>query len=288
MKQFIVEHIFAPTPEISLSGRAYNYLIRVRRHRNGDCIELAFPNGEKLAYTIVEIDSTKKVILLSKATDAENVKGDKQVGASQSEKAKTEKTESFSPFTPIVLLQWMLKTAKMNTVIRQATEVGVRYILPVFGEFSVVQKQHDGASLRYERIIKEARQQSDSPVPTEVLPACSLNDAIKTLAKIIPRDKGELSPRIVKLYCTEKNVNTDSLLPIFKKPADAVILAIGCEGGISSNEYALLEQNDFKPCHFQTNILRAETASLYALAAVQTMQNELNQIQNSPLASGLI
>ena len=89
MKQFIVEHVFAPTPEISLSGRAYNYLIRVRRHRNGDCIELAFPNGEKLAYNIIEIDSTKKVILLSKATDAENVKGDKQVGASQSEKAKT-------------------------------------------------------------------------------------------------------------------------------------------------------------------------------------------------------
>jgi len=54
MKQFIVEDVFAPTPEISLSGRAYNYLIRVRRHRNGDCIELAFPNGEKLAYTIVE------------------------------------------------------------------------------------------------------------------------------------------------------------------------------------------------------------------------------------------
>ena len=300
MKQFIVDDYPAPQPAIELSGRAFHYLIRVRRHRKGDTVELAFSNGDKIPYTVTEIDFANNIIRFTEAAKADSAKSDKQGGMRLFQHAVNSKPESFLLSPPLILLQWMLKTAKMDLVIRQATEVGVRFVLPVFGEFSVVQKQHEGKVSRYERIVKEARQQSDSPVLTEVLPACSLQNTLALLPDIISTAIKEIQRHekissglhtdaealhIVKIVCTEKAVNTSGLLPILKEPYDAAIIAIGCEGGISDTEYALLDANGFVPCHFQTNILRAETASLYALAAVQSLERELHAAQTSTIGT---
>ena len=49
----------------------------------------------------------------------------------------------------------------------------------------------------------------------------------------------------------------------------AAALAVGCEGGISDEERSVLFEAGFMPLHFTTNILRAETASLYGIAVIQ-------------------
>ena len=265
MKQFIVDDYPAPQPAVELSGRAFHYLIRVRRHRKGDTVELAFSNGDKIPYTVTEIDFANNIIRFTEAAKADSAKSDKQGGMRLFQHAVNSKPESFLLSPPLILLQWMLKTAKMDLVIRQATEVGVRFVLP--------------------------------PVLTEVLPACSLQNALALLPDIISTAIKETQRHeksssglhtdaealhIVKIVCTEKAVNTSGLLPILKEPYDAAIIAIGCEGGISDAEYALLDANGFVPCHFQTNILRAETASLYALAAVQSLERELHAHKRVP------
>ncbi|MEL3909359.1 MAG: RsmE family RNA methyltransferase [Treponemataceae bacterium] len=281
MKQFIVENYPVPQSEIELRGRAYNYLVRVRRHREGNVLDLAFANGEKLSYTLVRVDRVKKILYLKATSPKSRIE------------TSNPKTKVKAPVFDLILLQWMLKPAKMDIVVRQATELGVRYIVPIFGEYSVVQVQKETKQKRYERIIKEARQQSNSPVLTEVLPACRLEDALADLTEdaqfysSLSRKQSNLqniltakkpsfkSKNMIKLYFTEKDIEQKSLISILKEPAGSLVLAVGCEGGISPREYELLKEAKFLACHFQTNILRAETAALYALAVVQTIKNEL-------------
>ncbi|HDQ13929.1 MAG TPA: RsmE family RNA methyltransferase [Sediminispirochaeta sp.] len=48
-------------------------------------------------------------------------------------------------------------------------------------------------------------------------------------------------------------------------------LCIGPEGGFSKGETEYLRQQGFSPVHLHTNVLRAETAAVYAIGAVQTI-----------------
>ncbi|MBP7479816.1 MAG: RNA methyltransferase, partial [Spirochaetaceae bacterium] len=50
---------------------------------------------------------------------------------------------------------------------------------------------------------------------------------------------------------------------------ERVVLAVGCEGGFSKKEMEMLDEAGFKHLHFNTNVLRAETAALYGIAVIQ-------------------
>ena len=49
---------------------------------------------------------------------------------------------------------------------------------------------------------------------------------------------------------------------------ERIIFVFGPEGGIEEQEVELLEKSGYLPCSLGPRILRAETAPLYALAAV--------------------
>ena len=71
---------------------------------------------------------------------------------------------------------------------------------------------------------------------------------------------------------------TEKTLPLHKVVAEnckqekktIAALAVGCEGGISPEEMEILLEKEFVPVHFDVNILRCETASIYGLAALQS------------------
>lgn len=73
---------------------------------------------------------------------------------------------------------------------------------------------------------------------------------------------------------TEKDEAADGLFYCLAERPDAVVLAVGAEGGISVAERELLKKYGFCPVHLHTNILRAETAAVYSIAAVQTLLME--------------
>ena len=54
-------------------------------------------------------------------------------------------------------------------------------------------------------------------------------------------------------------------------------LVSGCEGGFSPEEIETLKENGFVPVHLDTNILRAETATIYGLAVLQNLLTERPQ-----------
>ena len=53
-------------------------------------------------------------------------------------------------------------------------------------------------------------------------------------------------------------------------------ILIGPEGGFTDNEIDGLISSGFKPVYLGSEVLRVETAALYATASVKTLLNELN------------
>lgn len=187
----------------------------------------------------------------------------------------------FSDTAPAVteywLFQFIAKPQKMELIVRQAAECGVRYIVPVIGQYSQkggVAAMQSGRSARLERIIREARQQSGSPVETAVTAPVSPAGAVRLWAEAAGRN-GEESAAVI---LWERSEETRPLHQILRGGSvRRAAVAVGCEGGISPDEIKLFAAGAFVPVHFAGNILRCETAALYGIAAVQSalLENDI-------------
>lgn len=175
----------------------------------------------------------------------------------------------------------------MDLIIRQATECGVKTIVPVKGDLSQ-NYDFETKQERWQKIIKEALQQSGSALETKIVAAIGFDEYfvsdeymsfVETQENSTQNDENK-KKNIVKYYLAEDK-RTDSLfsfLFVNGKP-QKVFLAVGCEGGLSKKEVAILETNGFLPLHLSTNILRAETAALYGLAILQNAIMEFDSWQ---------
>ena len=263
MKQFIIEQEPDGNGMLTLSGKAFIYLIKVRRMREGDVLHAQLPQSGAADMVIDSINTVKKTLRLKRRTTPLSVCGTAAAGA----------TNEAAPAADLILLQWVLKGSKTDTIIRQATEAGVRAILPVIGEFSVAKKQNPAQLERFRRIIKEARQQSGSPIDTIVMEPAPLAEALNTLKTLVP------AATTVFAQCSEAAGASVGFHQLLAEKPSHIVLAIGAEGGISPAEAAVLRNAEFQTIHFKTNVLRAETAALYAIAAAQIIINEADQWQ---------
>ena len=263
MKQFIIEQEPDGNGMLTLSGKAFVYLVKVRRMREGDILHAQLPQSGAADMVIDSINTVKKTLRLKRRTTPLSVCGTAAAGATN--EAANSLPAYAAPAADLILLQWVLKGSKTDTIIRQATEAGVRAILPVIGEFSIAKKQNPAQLERFRRIIKEARQQSGSPIDTIVMEPAPLTEMLNTLKTLVPA-----------ATTAAASVGFHQLLA--EKPSH-IVLAIGAEGGISPAEAAVLREAAFQTIHFKTNVLRAETAALYAIAAAQIIINEADQWQ---------
>ena len=254
MKQFIIEQEPDGNGMLTLSGKAFVYLVKVRRMREGDVLHAQLPQSGAADMVIDSINTVKKTLRVKRQSAPLGASG--TVAAAE-----------------LILLQWVLKGSKTDTIIRQATEAGVRAVLPVIGEFSVAKKQNPAQLERFRRIIKEARQQSGSPVDTVVMEPAPLAEALNTLKTLVP------TATTVFAQCSEAAGASVGFHRLLAEKPSHIVLAIGAEGGISPAEAAVLREAAFQTVHFKTNVLRAETAALYAIAAAQTTINEADQWQ---------
>ena len=266
MKQFIIEQEPDGNGLLTLSGKAFVYLIKVRRMREGDILPAVLPQSGTADMVIDSINTAKKTLRLKRRPTPFSVSGTAAAGTTN-EAANTSPAYA-APAAELILLQWVLKGSKTDTIIRQATEAGVRAVLPVIGEFSIAKKQNPAQLERFRRIIKEARQQSGSPIDTIVMEPAPLAEALNTLKTLVP------AATTVFAQCSEAAATSVGFHQLLAEKPSHIVLAIGAEGGISPAEAAVLRDAEFQTIHFKTNVLRAETAALYAIAAAQIIINE--------------
>ncbi len=235
--------------ELTLSGRRFHHLCRVRRHRVGDRLEAIDSAGRLYECVLAEVESSwcrVRVIRRDHATAA-------QCATEVPAGARLE------------LVQFLPKGRAIDTIVRQATECGVAAVFAVSGERSVV-RFRDGdrekKESRWARIAAEAVQQSGAPV----LPTVQAVEALDALPSV-PNEGLGLAFDADPLAGMPLHKYLDSV-------PNTVRLVIGPEGGFSPKERDTLARSGYGLVHLGTPVLRTDTAAVYAIAAVQAVARE--------------
>lgn len=163
-----------------------------------------------------------------------------------------------SPFAPIDMYVSILKGKKNEAVVRSLTETGVRRIIFVRSEYCQEKdfSPHDRERLNV--ILSEAVQQCGGKAPSLEGPE-DFDSALGKAEGMILLLHQSLRGKTLSLR--EINFEKDTVVSCF----------IGPEGGFSENECERAEEKGAVPVLLRTNILRAETSSLYTVAALQTI-----------------
>lgn len=265
MRQYIASSMPDKNGQLTVSGKDFKYLCQVLRLKLGDIVQVRFPNQELSNMEVFKLQA-KQLILVKTLSESVDKFLETGVSASSLENIK---------LPEIWLFQFLPKLQKMDGIIRQSTECGVSKIIPVLGEFSGKDfnlKNEDFEKVnRWERIVKEARQQSGSAISTSVEKPLVIEDALKLWNENLQNGIG--------FILHEASIAKKNIFSVLKENTNInkIGIAVGSEGGISEKEISILQENGFYLVHFKTNVLRAETASLYGIAAIQTAITELEE-----------
>jgi len=254
VKQFLLSKEPDTDGVIQIDGDDYHYLVRVRRLAEREFFTARLPNGEE---TQIKILSIKSKILTGKCIIQEDL---------------TQKnTEEGRTVPPIILLQALPKGDKMDLIVRQAAEGGITKIVPFVSEFSAAKtlSAESQKFSRWEKIIKEARQQSGSRISTSLHKPLTINELFEFWKEL--KNEGALG-----LLFHHQGLEQESLHSYLYKEPKKAVLAIGPEGGFSGREVTLFLENGFKPLTIGDTILRTETAALYCAAAIRILLLEKN------------
>ncbi len=268
MRQFVAQTNFDSKGLLAVSGKDYRYFKNVLRLAAGDMVCVRTPDGKLCNTTVCKIDEGGKKVVLQLCASSPVSEDLNQDFAQENQ--------------PVVNngIEWQLfmfvpKSSKFDLIVRQAAECGAAAVIPVQSEFSQSgAEKMNFRSERLERIIKEARQQSGSAVNTVVEDCIS----VKELCRRWKGNCGEDSFCCVLYERSEKTKGIHEALKScggLKKCA----LVCGAEGGISPDEIEMMSEAGIVPVHFETNILRCETAALYGMAALQSAVTEIKKWQ---------
>ena len=274
MRQFILDRDLDEFGKVTLSGRDYRYLAQVLRIQPGTQIPVRMNNGVLADFVVESVAKSTIVLKKTDSTALKTVCNESSSGVAGGVRAQT--LEKNIPFCRIWLLQCMPKASKLDTIIRQAVETGVERIFPVVSDRSVYEKAKTVEKKdRWSRIVKEARQQSASPQETFLESPAEMAIVLERLNVLLNNEKMTQNDfSSVSLVLTESRLENRSLHGSLREKPDLIILAVGSEGGISPSEMQALRNSGFLPIHFETNVLRTETAAIYGISAVQTIMTE--------------
>jgi len=239
MKQVVASCMPDSLGHVVLRSSAFRHIALVLRKKEGDSLNIRVPSGALFNAKIVKIEKNSIICKMTELIQEEK-----------------------SDDVLFILLQWELKGAKMDTVIRQATELGATHIMPILGDYSIPHIKNEKEVLRREKIICAAREQSGSCVKTKIFASQKLKDCLASLEALL------VGKKTCKLMAYEK-YKRNRIFNVVSGVENALVFAIGAEGGISDAECCVLEENGFSTVHFDTNILRAETAAVYAFASIR-------------------
>lgn len=167
------------------------------------------------------------------------------------------------PAVRLTLCQAVLKADRFEFVLQRCTEAGVARFQPFVSERCVAEMPRGSKLARWERIVREAAEQSGRVVVPPILPPIDLSD--------LP-DRQDLRPALA-LWEGEEGLSLraalDGLTSGGGAPGPANLsLLVGPEGGLGASEVERLAAAGIHTASIGPRVLRAETAALAATVAV--------------------
>jgi len=233
--RFYVPSGLSPGAEIELPERAARH-VTVLRLARGDAVTLFDGSGGQFAAELTRVSRDSAHARIGRKDPADRE----------------------SPLA-VTLAQCVSSGDRMDLALQKATELGVRRIVPLASERSIVRLSSERADRRvahWRGIVTAACEQSGRNRVPEVAPITALDAFLAEPAA------GEL--RLVPAPDTARDLKA---FP----PTRAVTLLVGPEGGLSPAERVRAEAKGYAPVRFGPRVLRTETAPLALIAAMQVL-----------------
>jgi 16S rRNA (uracil1498-N3)-methyltransferase len=240
LTRVFVDSQLAPNARHTLRGAAAGHITRVLRLRAGD--ELTAFDGHGGEYQ-TRIESLRKDSAILSVGEHRPI-------------------ERESPLI-LTLAQGVSRGERMDFVMQKATELGVRRIVPILAERTVVRLDARAAQARlrhWHAILVAACEQCGRNRLPEL-------DAPRSLSEFLATPAPDAT-RIVLAPQVGLRVRD---LP----PAKAVAVLVGPEGGLTQAEQQSALAAGFRALSLGPRILRTETAGIAALAAMQERLGDL-------------
>jgi 16S rRNA (uracil1498-N3)-methyltransferase len=225
---------------LDLDGTAANHVAKVLRLRPGDPLILFDDAGGEYSATVVELtrDAVRVDVGEYLAFDRE------------------------SPLQ-VTLAQGVSRGERMDVVVQKATELGVKRIVPLLAERTVVRLNAAQAANRLRRwraiAVAACEQCGRNRLPEITAPISVQEFLVSDL------------PEGLRLL-----LQPDGGMRVRDLPASsAVTLLIGPEGGLAAAEQSAALAAQFRGLSLGPRILRTETAALAALAVIQQQLGDL-------------
>ncbi|MGN6865137.1 16S rRNA (uracil(1498)-N(3))-methyltransferase [Neisseria sp. P0020.S003] len=236
MPRFYVDFALSPDSVVELPDNVVRHL-NVLRVKNTE--EIVLFNGNGKAYPalpeVLEKRRASVRILREEATDNE------------------------SPLN-ITLVQAVSSAERMDFTLQKSVELGVAEIRPVISERCVVRLSGERAEkrvARWQEIVVSACEQSGRNIVPKVLPLTTYAQALQQL----PQETAKLL----------MSLNRAQKLSDVRPQSGKVVFMVGPEGGWTEKEEQQAFDAGFQSVTLGKRVLRTETASLAAIAAMQTL-----------------
>lgn len=168
----------------------------------------------------------------------------------------------------ITLCQGIPKLTKMETIIQQNVELGVKNFIPLITERTVVKlndKDREQKKLdRWRKIAKESSKQSKRNIIPEV-------EDIISVKELVERLKNENAEIIVPYELEDMK----TLKEILSDPKENYYIIIGPEGGFDIKEIKMFQEIGAHIVTLGKRILRTETAGIVASTVVMYSCDEM-------------
>ncbi|MFA9424504.1 MAG: 16S rRNA (uracil(1498)-N(3))-methyltransferase [Sedimentibacter sp.] len=168
----------------------------------------------------------------------------------------------------ITLCQGIPKLTKMETIIQQNVELGIKNFIPLITERTVVKltdKDREQKKLdRWQKIAKESAKQSKRNIIPTV-------EGLTTVKELVARLKNEDAQVIVPYELEDMRLLKD----VLAQPKQNYYIVIGPEGGFDIREIEMLKEIGANIVTLGKRILRTETAGVVAAAAIMYACDEM-------------
>ena len=228
--------------ELQLDDEQARYIGRVLRLRVGDSLSVFNGDDGEFEARVLKIGKAAATIVLG----------------------EQRKNNAETPLK-VHLVQGVSRGERMDLVVQNATELGVKRISPVLTEYGVVKLDATRTEKRrahWQKVAASACEQCgrirpplvDTPVP------------LKTWFGALPRDAD------IDLVLKP---NAPTALTALAAPKTKVCILIGPEGGLSPIEYEDAAVAGFADVSLGPRVLRTETAAIAAIAVMQALWGDL-------------
>jgi 16S rRNA (uracil1498-N3)-methyltransferase len=213
----------------ALTGRHADHLRTVLRARLGQEFDIATPDGVRRG-RITRLDRDRVEFELGEQVPA-------------------------VAFPNLTLALSIFKFDRMEWAIEKCTELGVERIIPLIAQRTEARLAAAAAKRveRWQRIARQASEQSRRPRPPEISEPLPLKEAVALPAR-------------TRILLAESEANARLADVLSSDLGGAILLAIGPEGGWTEAELAAFRDAGWRFASLGPTILRAETAAIAATA----------------------